>query len=569
MIELGGQQLGNYSLIKRIGSGGSADVYLGKQIYLETFVAVKVLHATLKPEDTEKFRLEAKTVAHLRHPHIVKVLDFGVQRRTPYLIMEYAPEGTLHHRYPLGTRLPPREILSYVEQVASALQYAHDQHLVHRDIKPDNMLIGEKGEILLSDFGIVIPTQSVVLGNDARGKAGTLHYMAPEQFNGYPRRASDQYSLGIVVYRWLTGESPFTGTPIEISVKHQTVMPEPPSKKVPGLSPTIDEVVLKALEKDPKNRYPNIQAFAQAFAKACTDSPIKSGRPALTYTGHTGWVNALSWSPDGVYIASGGQDRSVQVWDARSGTLTLTYTGHTSWVTSAAWSPDGSRIASAGDWDNTVVQAWDASSGKLTLTYTGHTKMVTSVAWSPDGTRIASGGEDNTMQVWDARSGKRIATYKHRVALVSWSPDGSCIAAAGDWDNTVQVWDARSGKLTLTYTGHTTRVFAVAWSPDGSRIASGGKDRTVQVWDARGGKRTLTYTGHIDCIQSVAWSPDGSRIASGGWDRTVQVWDARGGKHIATHSGHSTQVFAVAWSPDGTRIASGGLDCTVQVWDAP
>src|SRR5215470_9230510 len=149
-----GQQLGNYRLIRLLGQGGFAEVYLGEQVHLETPAAIKVLSARLTTEEMEQFRQEARTIALLKHPHIVRLLDFGVEGDVPYLVMEYAAGGTLRQRYPKGTRLSPETIVPYVQQVASALQYAHTQKLIHRDVKPENMLLGANGEVLLSDFGI-------------------------------------------------------------------------------------------------------------------------------------------------------------------------------------------------------------------------------------------------------------------------------------------------------------------------------------------------------------------------------------------------------------------------------
>src|SRR6266571_3054305 len=138
-----GQQLGNYRLMRMIGQGGFGEVYLGEHVYLKTQAAIKVLQIRLANEDMEGFLQEARTIASLKHQHIVRVLDFGVDAGVPYLVMDYAPHGTLRQRHPKNSRLPRSEILSYVRQIADALQYAHDRKLIHRDIKPENMLLGE------------------------------------------------------------------------------------------------------------------------------------------------------------------------------------------------------------------------------------------------------------------------------------------------------------------------------------------------------------------------------------------------------------------------------------------
>src|SRR5437764_9594609 len=158
MVDRQGQQLGNYRLLRLLGRGGFAEVYLGQHLYLNKQAALKVLQIALNEEDVERFVKEAQILASLNHPHIVRVLDFAVENGTPFLVMEYALNGTLRQRHPHGSPLPTETVVFYVRQVASALQYAHDQHLVHRDIKPENMLLGSNGEVLLSDFGLAMLT---------------------------------------------------------------------------------------------------------------------------------------------------------------------------------------------------------------------------------------------------------------------------------------------------------------------------------------------------------------------------------------------------------------------------
>src|SRR5437667_5447232 len=148
MADLSGQQLGNYQLIRLLGEGGFAEVYLGEHIHLGTQAAIKVLHTQLTSDDMEQFRTEARTIAHLEHPHIVRILDFGVEDKIPFLVMSYAPNGTLRQRQPKGMQLPLATIVSYVKQVADALQYAHDENFIHRDVKPGNMLLDRRNEIL-------------------------------------------------------------------------------------------------------------------------------------------------------------------------------------------------------------------------------------------------------------------------------------------------------------------------------------------------------------------------------------------------------------------------------------
>jgi serine/threonine protein kinase len=262
-----GQQIGNYRLVSLLGQGGYANVYLGEHLHLKTQAAIKILRILLVGNTMEQFRSEAQTIASLVHPHIVRVLDFDVEDGIPYLVMDYAPGGTLRTRHPRGTRLPPGIIVSYVKQVAEALQYAHDKNLIHRDVKPENMLLGQNNNLLLSDFGLVLVAQSS-RSRTMKEIAGTVPYMAPEQIQGKPRPASDQYALGIVVYEWLSGTPPFQGAPLELFGQHLHASPPSLREKIPELSRPIEGVVMTALAKDPQQRFADMRTFAAALEQA-------------------------------------------------------------------------------------------------------------------------------------------------------------------------------------------------------------------------------------------------------------------------------------------------------------
>jgi WD40 repeat protein/serine/threonine protein kinase len=262
-----GQQLGNYRLLRLLGRGGFAEVYLGEHVYLKRRAAIKVLHTLLEDEDIDPFLAEAQLLARLNHPHIVRVHDFAVEQATPFLAMDYALHGTLRQRHPRGSCLSLATTVAYVKQVAAALQYAHTQQVIHRDVKPENMLVGASQDVLLSDFGISLFTPSPEQLS-TQNMAGTLSYMAPEQIRGKPSFASDQYSLGIVVYEWLCGVRPFEGSVAEVMVQHLTMPPPALREKDPSLPEAVEGVVLTALAKEPVDRYGSVQLFAQALEQA-------------------------------------------------------------------------------------------------------------------------------------------------------------------------------------------------------------------------------------------------------------------------------------------------------------
>ena len=268
MIDLTGQQFGDYRLVRLLGTGGFASVYLGQHVHIASLqAAIKILH--LVNVNQALFQKEAETMVSLLHPHIVRLLGFSIQPGTniPFLVMDYAPAGSLLTRHPRETQVPLATVVQYVKEIALALQYAHDHNILHRDIKPENILIGRDGKLLLSDFGLATLSKT---GRGSLqvsyGKEGTPYYMAPEMFKGKPEKASDQYSLAVVVYEWLCGTPPFSGDmAIQLAYQHIEEPIPPLRDKLPTLSPRVEAVVLKALAKKPADRFPSVQAFADAL----------------------------------------------------------------------------------------------------------------------------------------------------------------------------------------------------------------------------------------------------------------------------------------------------------------
>lgn len=275
MANFVGQQLGNYRVLRLLGRGGYAEVYLGEHVYLKSYAALKVLHTMLTDEESASFMQEARMLTHLSHQHIVYILDFAVDSGTPYLVLEYAAGGSLRSRHPQGSRLPPGIIISYVLQVASALQYAHEQGFIHRDVKPENLLLSSRDEVLLSDFGLAIFAPHTHLYSTQvmnMSAAGTSPYLAPEQLQGQAVLESDQYAFGAVVYEWLCGTPPFSGSPVEVAIQHYSAPPPSLRRFLPDLPASIDNVVLRALSKSPHGRFASVNDFAIALQRAYAEA---------------------------------------------------------------------------------------------------------------------------------------------------------------------------------------------------------------------------------------------------------------------------------------------------------
>ncbi len=484
-------------------------------------------------------------------------------------------------------------IVSYVQQIAEALHYAHDEKLIHRDIKPENMLIGRRNEVLLSDFGIALLAQTS-LYQSTQDVIGTVAYMAPEQIQGKPRPASDQYALGIVVYEWLSGDRPFRGSFTELCAQHMFASPPPLREKSATISPEVEQVVQTALAKDPHQRFASVQAFATALKQASEPPEIPTLAPSSQSIEPTvaslppgqhlsspvsGSSSSQPLQPGVINTPSVERELSKRgvsrrtVLASLAGLAVVGIAGGITWLARSQSSRTPPVSLSSRQTPTTTPVSHPTphspSPGTTLLTFHGHSSGVNAVAWSPDRKRIASGA-NGPMLVWDAADGNNVFSFSVdsiQIYSLAWSPDGHYIASSGP-TGTVQVWNATTKSLLYTYRGHSGPIPAVAWSPHGNRIASGSDDRTVQVWDAFTGDNVLTYHGHTDVVRAVAWSPNGERIVSGGHDTTAQVWDASNGSKIFIYRGHRNRIATVAWSPDGNRIASGGDDTTAQVWSA-
>ncbi|GCE06024.1 protein kinase domain-containing protein [Dictyobacter aurantiacus] len=269
MIDLVGHQLGNYHVLRLLGRGGFADVYLGEQVHLKSHASLKVVRTQVNREQCAAFLQEARILAHLKHPYIVRVLDFAVESDIAYLVLEYAPGGSLRATFPRGTRLPLDVVLRIVRHVVPALQYAHDEGFVHRDVKPENLLWGSHGEVLLSDFGLAAFASNVQLYRDqdlAFSGASMSPYMAPEQLQGKPLPASDQYALGTMIYEWLSGTTPVQR--VQASLESLAHSPFPSYKLPSDIPQAIEEVISRALARDPEQRFTSVRALGEAFERA-------------------------------------------------------------------------------------------------------------------------------------------------------------------------------------------------------------------------------------------------------------------------------------------------------------
>ena len=332
----------------------------------------------------------------------------------------------------------------------------------------------------------------------------------------------------------------------------------------------------------------------ETLASAHRDEVVRlwsvSSRELLrSLKGHTSRVLSVVFSPDGETLASGGWDRTI-LWDVKTGELLHSlkgipgggqmrigdeefYVTHKDRVRSVAFSPDGETLVSA---YYNKIWLWDVQIGEQTRIIDiddskegprkgGHTL---NVVFSPDGETLASGGDDNTVRLLNAETGKQIHTFKGHedyVSSVVFSPDGETLAS-GSHDNTIRLWNTKTGTHFRTLIGHEGDVSGVAFSPDGKTLASGSYDNTGRLWNVKTGELVRILEGHEGGVRSAAFSPDGKTLARD-TDNTIRLWDVISGSHLRTFTGHESYVSSVAFSPDGTTLASGSYDSTIRLWN--
>ena len=600
--------LGDYTLLEKLGKGGMGVVYRARQVSADRIVAVKIirpdklddLEPAKRQEWLERFRREAKVAARIESDDVVTVYEVGEIDGEHFYSMRYVDGGSLAeliHNGPLDSRRAAK----YLQRMASAVAAVHAVGIVHRDIKPRNILIDGNDRPYLSDFGLAKWADGRDEMTQTGACLGSPSYMAPEQAQrpSDAAPASDVYSLGASLYESLTGRPPFYAADTAETVR-QLVSdePVPPRRLNPAIERDLELICLKCLQKEPKARYQSAQQMADELRRFLDGEPLRHTRPIGPAARLVRWSRrnpALASSCAGagllffaVTIVSVlyGLHRSRASADlAKANLENLRQAAH--WALDwglnlcergecdrgMTWLAQALEVApvEANDLQWTIrcnLAAWHSQMNVL-RTYQKVSGRVIAVTFGAGRPRALVLRENGSAQLWDVAKGEPIGVLLEHDAAVSsaiFSPDGGTVVTATE-RGAARVWNATTGEPIGPSVRHSGAIHALACSPDGKIVMTGSADRTARVWNSQTGRQIGRALEHNDSVVAIRLSPDGKTVATGSMDKTARLWELTTGNPIGKPLRHDDTVLALAFNPDGKLVLTGGKGNAARLWD--
>ena len=603
-----------------LGMGGFGVAFLCRNRHSGVRVVIKTLRTdSLDRQVADVFR-EARVLEDLEHPAIIRLrdCDYADSAATrPYLVMDYFDGTNLQDYIEQNGPLPPERLLPLARIVAEALQAAHLRGILHRDVKPANLLVRPDGSgwrVKLIDFGLALKQtvlQTSLAPSSARLRtvtgysiAGTIDYAAPEQMGRLPGVAvgphTDVYGFGklccFALFRTVNPlRKHWRDIPEHLADLLEQCLHEQPQERLPNFDKVLAGLVAPVEKPAPPPPAPLVSVPVQPAVKVAPvpATTAKSGQTAVAnpkrewwrvrpeqgdavalagkvrrFEGHSDAVLSVAFSPDGQRLLSGSADSTVRLWNLHSGAETCILSGHTDKVWSVAFLPDGKRAISAGK--DKSVRLWDLERGRELRCFEGRTNR--GLAVSPDGSLALTGSlSDGMVRLWLVDTGRELARFKGHMSWVlgfAFTPDGKQ-ALTSSADGTVRLWEVNGGRELKRLSGHKDQVQSVAVGNGGRQVLSGGADQTVRLWDLKSGKQVRLFADAVDQIWCVTFSPDGWLAAWEGPDWTVVVREVDSGREVQRFPGHSARIMSVSFAPDGRSLLSGSVDKTLCLWQLP